>query len=269
MALIEILVLSFIQGITEFLPVSSSGHLIVVPFLFGWADQGLEIDVAVHMGTLAAVLVYFWQDLWLIIRDFIRYCISGFNINKYSANVRFGFILIGATIPAVIVGFSLKRLGIDMVRKIEIIIATTAIFAVLMYIADRFSQKIQGVDKVTWGAGLLIGIAQAFALIPGTSRSGACMTAARFLQLDRSTAARFAFLLGIPSIAGAGLLTALDVVKAGQPLFTSQIGYAMVFSMLFGMLAIKFMLSFVSRHSLTPFVIYRLVLAAVLLVFYI
>lgn len=264
MTTIQIWILSFIQGLTEFLPVSSSGHLIIVPHILGWQDQGLEIDVAVHMGTLCAVVGYFWRDLWAMVSDFICYCCRGFRREDFTVNVRLALILVVATIPAVIIGLALKRLGMDLVRKIEVVMITTAFFGVLLYLADRYQQRFHELKEVSWKMGVLIGCAQAVALIPGTSRSGICMTMGRFLNLDRPTAARFAFLLSIPSIFGAGVLTAVDVVKQGQPLLTWSIALAVILSMLFGLLAIRFMLTYVSRHSFLPFVVYRLLLAAVL-----
>ncbi|AIK96115.1 undecaprenyl-diphosphate phosphatase [Candidatus Odyssella acanthamoebae] len=264
MSYLAILVLSFIQGLTEFLPVSSSGHLILIPKLFGWPDQGLEMDVAVHLGTLLSVILYFREDIKDLIQHFFRYIASGFNQEKFTPETKLSFIIIVATLPAVIVGFSLKKMGMDMMRSIQLIATTSIVFGILMYIADRRPQ-LWGLDKINWGSGFIIGLAQAIALIPGTSRSGICMTAARAMGFDRITSARFAFLLSIPAILGAGLLTTIDAVKEGHSIFNAVFGMAFGLSFLFGLAAIHFMLSFLTRHGLGIFTLYRVVLGIILL----
>jgi undecaprenyl-diphosphatase len=264
MSYLAILVLSFIQGLTEFLPVSSSGHLILVPKFFNWPDQGLEMDVAVHLGTLISVILYFREDIKDLLQHFFSYIASGFKQEKFTPETKLSFILVIATLPAVIVGFSLKKMGMDMMRGIQIIATTSIVFGILMYIADRRPQ-LWGLDKINWGSGFVIGVAQAIALIPGTSRSGICMTAARAMGFDRITSARFAFLLSIPAILGAGLLTTIDAVKGGHSVFNTTFGLAVALSFLFGLAAIHFMLSFLTRHSLGVFALYRVLLGIILL----
>lgn len=264
MSYLEILVLSFIQGLTEFLPVSSSGHLILAPKLFGWHDQGLEMDVAVHLGTLMSVILYFRRDVMDMIQHFFAYVFSGFNADKFTTQTKLGLIIVVATIPAVIVGFSLKKMGMDLVRSTQLIAVTSIVFGILMYIADRRPQTL-GLDKINWGSGFMVGIAQAIALIPGTSRSGICMTAARALGFDRIASARFAFLLSIPAILGAGVLTTLDAIKENHDIFNSTFGLAVGLSFLFGLMAIHFMLSFLTRHGLEIFTLYRIALGGFLL----
>ncbi|MBW8308850.1 MAG: undecaprenyl-diphosphate phosphatase [Candidatus Paracaedibacteraceae bacterium] len=264
MSYLAILVLSFIQGLTEFLPVSSSGHLILAPKLFGWPDQGLEMDVAVHLGTLLSVILYFRKDIKDLLQHFFRYVGSGFRQEQFTPETKLSLILIIATLPAVIVGLGLKKMGMDIMRSTQLIAITSIIFGILMYIADRRPQFL-GLDKINWGSGFVIGIAQAIALIPGTSRSGICMTAARAMGFDRITSARFAFLLSIPSILGAGLLTTLDALKEGHNVFNATFGIALGLSFLFGLAAIHFMLSFLMRHGLGVFTLYRVLLGIILL----
>lgn len=264
MSYIEILVLSFIQGLTEFLPVSSSGHLILTPKLFGWSDHSLELDVAVHLGTLLSVLLYFRQDIAKMFQDFFGFIFSGFNQNKFTQQTKLSLIIVVATIPAIVAGFILKKTGIDMVRSIQVVAATSIIFGILMYIADRRPQLL-GINNINWGSGFAIGVAQAIALIPGTSRSGICMTAARSMGFDRISSARFAFLLSIPAILGAGVLTIVDAIKEGTDIFNTSVALAFGLSFIFGLTAIHFMLTFLTRHSLGIFTIYRIALGLFLL----
>lgn len=267
MSTIEIIILSFIQGLTEFLPISSSGHLIIAPKLFGWEDHSLEMDVAVHMGTLISVLLYFRKDVLMMICEILQYIFSGFKKEYFKEHARLGFIIILATIPAVIAGFTLKKMGVDMVRHVWIVACASIFFGLVMYVADRRSQT-YSMESMGWGRGFMIGMAQALALIPGTSRSGICITAARFMGFTRTTAARFAFLLSIPSILGAGTLTAIDAVKEGQSLLTYDFFVAITASFIFGLMAIHFMLVFLNRHGLGIFTVYRIILGTVLLLFY-
>lgn len=267
MSIIEIIILSFIQGLTEFLPISSSGHLIFMPKLFGWSDHSLEMDVAVHVGTLISVLLYFRRDILSMVTETVSYIFSGFKKTAFTDHVRLAFVIVVATIPAVIAGFTLKKLGVDMVRHVWVIATTSIVFGLIMYIADRRLQS-RSIDEMGFGRGFIVGLAQAIALIPGTSRSGICMTAARFMGFNRVTAARFAFLLSIPSILGAGVLTTVDALKEGQNLLTQDFFVAIIASFVFGLMAIHFMLVFLNRHGLGIFTIYRVILGILLLTFY-
>jgi undecaprenyl-diphosphatase len=264
MSYIEILVLSFIQGLTEFLPVSSSGHLILVPKFLGWADQGLDRDVAIHLGTLLSVLLYFRQDVLAMGRHFLCYVGSGFKRDRFTAEVKLSCLIILATLPAIIAGFILKKMGMDRLRSPHLIAITSIFFGLLLYLADRRPQ-VFGLDNLSWGSGFMIGLAQAIALIPGTSRSGICMTAARSLGFDRIASTRFAFLLSIPAILGAGVLTTIDAIHDGRSIFNRACCLALGLSFLFGLGAIHFMLSFLMRHGLGVFTIYRILLGSLLL----
>lgn len=262
MPFLNLLVLTFIQGMTEFLPISSSGHLILLPTLFGWSEQGLEIDVALHVGTLLAVFIYFWSDLQAMIVGCFKYLTSGFKRELYDKHVQLAFYLVIATIPAVIFGFFLKKNGVDHVRQVVVIGVTSIVFGLALFLADQFGRRAYTMKDMNVRKSLLIGLAQAIALIPGTSRSGICITAGLFLGFDRVTSARFAFLLSIPAILGAALLTGYDAYKVGKSVLVGEVITGIFFSMVFGLMAIHFMITYLTRHSLTPFVIYRLILGA-------
>lgn len=264
MSWIEIITLSFVQALTEFLPVSSTGHLILLPKFFGWQDQGLEMDVAVHVGTLLAVLFFFWRDIWEMILDTLSYVFSGFNKEKFTPAAKLAFVIVLGTLPAILIGATIKKY--DIIPRSTTVIGIAAIgFGILLYIADRAQGYLNKIEQVTFGHGFIIGIAQAIALIPGTSRSGICITAARFMGFDRPTAARFAFLLSIPAILGAAVLTTFDAVKEGVTIDLSILFSAIGLSFIFGLAAIGFFMKFISRFSLTPFVIYRIILGIILL----
>jgi undecaprenyl-diphosphatase len=247
-------VLGIVQGLTEFLPVSSSGHLILVPRLLGWPDQGLAFDAAIHLGTLAALLAYFRPEL--------RALASG------GLSRRIGLLLVLATVPGGLAGLLFDTLIETHLRSALVVATSTALWAIVMAVADRrASPPAAGggdpLERVGAGQALAIGCAQALALIPGTSRSGITITAALFGGLDRPTAARFAFLLGIPITAGAGALKTLHLVRAGIPPgqagpLAAAVGAAFVS----GWIAVWFLVSYLRRRSLRPFVLYRLLLAA-------
>ena len=264
MTVMHILILGLIQGFTEFLPVSSSGHLVLLPYLLGWHEQGLEMDVALHVGTLSAVLLYFWKDIWEMATHFSYYIFRGFCPQDRDAPVRLALSLIVATLPAVIAGYILKKTGLGMVRQVGVIATTTILFAVVLFMADRLGAKNKDLNHITPGKGFLIGLAQAIALIPGVSRSGICISAGLGLGLTRLAAARFAFLMSIPSITGAATLTLFDALQAGNPVLWDNIGFGILFSALAGLAAIHFMLAFLNRYSLNAFVIYRLCLGITL-----
>lgn len=262
MTTLHILILSLIQGLTEFLPVSSSGHLVLLPHLFGWQNQGLEMDVALHVGTLTAVLIYFWSDVWQMVTHFMRYCIGGFRKADFNDQVRLALSLVVATLPAIVFGFILKKMGLNEMRQIPVIASTSIIFALVLFATDRFGAQKKDLNQITLGRGLLIGFGQAIALIPGVSRSGICISTALALGFTRVAAARFAFLMSIPSILGAATLTAYDAIKDNNPVIWGDIGLGIFFSSLAGLAAIHFMLKFLANHSLTIFVVYRIILGA-------
>jgi undecaprenyl-diphosphatase len=260
MFLEQIIVLALIQGITEFLPISSSGHLILVPALTGWPDQGLIVDVMVHMGSFLAVLAYFWRDV-------LNLAAGGLNLmrGRMTDHGRMALLILLATIPAVAFGLFVKKTGlIDAVRGPEIVAWNAIIFGLLMYFADRFGSMYKKMEHMTFSSAIIIGIAQAIAIIPGTSRSGITMTAARALGFERPEAARFSFLLGIPAIAGAGILVLGEAMSEGVPISWDAV-LTGVLTFFTALAAIAFLMAIVKRYSLTSFVIYRLLLGVLLL----
>ena len=256
----QIIVLALVQGITEFLPISSSGHLILVPVVMGWEDQGLLVDVMAHLGSLAAIAAYFWRDVASLLGgglDLLR--------GRLTPAARMVLLIAAATVPAVVLGIVFKATGfIDAIRGPHIVAWNAILFALLMLLADRWgAQERTATDMTLWSA-VGIGLAQALALIPGTSRSGITMTAARSLGFTRPEAARFSFLIGMPAIAGAGLLVLGEAIEAGEPISIDALAVGGL-TFLTSLAAIAFLMAVLRRYSLLPFVIYRIVLGVILL----
>lgn len=262
MLLYQVIILAIIQGITEFLPVSSSGHLIIFPHFFQWPDQGLDMDVAVHVGTLGAVLIYFWRDVLSMFGGALS-LIRG----KMTKGGELFVLLCIGTIPAIILGFLLSHYNLmDRMRSVEVIAWTMIVYGVLLYFIDKFASVGEPLGKMTGFRAFVVGIAQALALIPGTSRSGACITMMRVLGYNRADAAKFSFLLSIPAISAAAVLQGYKMYQGGR--FSSmyqQTSIAAIVSFVAGLLAINFMLTWLRKGNFTPFVIYRLGLGAFLL----
>lgn len=257
------IVLGLVQGVTEFLPVSSSGHLILVPWLFGWPDQGLAFDAVMHLGTIAALLAYFHGELLTMFRA----ATGGKDASGWR---RLLLVLIVATIPAGLAGLFLNKL-IDAHLRMPIVVAvSTLVWAVVMLVADRMAARrgdaTRGETNVGWGQGLLVGFAQALALIPGTSRSGITITAGLLGGIERATAARFAFLIGIPITALAGAYKALQLARAGVPADErGALAVAVVVAFVSGWASVWFLVRYLQRNSLLPFIAYRVALGLVLL----
>lgn len=262
MDIIQIIVLAVLQGLTEFLPISSSGHLILPSVLFGWPDQGLAFDVATHMGTLTAVIFYFRKDIGQLTYAWI---LSLFGKGTTQDSKMAWFIII-ATIPAVIFGVMLKVLNIDEdMRTISVIAATTLIFGALLGVVDYFSKAKMALDKINLRHSIYIGLAQMLALIPGTSRSGITITAALMLGFTREAAARFSFLLSIPVIIGASLLLSVDLMNTTHDIDWHAMLLGAVVSGLSALICIHLFLGMINKLGLMPFAIYRLALGVVLL----
>lgn len=258
----QIIILAIIQGLTEFLPISSSGHLVLFPKLLGWPDQGLFLDVAVHVGTLGAVLIYFWRDVLGMITGFFK-LLKG----EVTPGGKMLLLLVVATIPVVFVGFVLSRYGMSKFRYLEVIAWAMIGWGIVLYIADRFAPMEKTVKDVSGPKAFWVGIAQALALIPGTSRSGICMTAMRFMGFKRDEAARFSFLLSIPAISGAATLNIYEAVKSGAfKTLAAPASIGALVAFVSGFIAINFMLKWLKRSDFTPFVVYRLILGVILLV---
>ena len=257
---IHTVILALIQGLTEFLPISSSAHLILPSQLFAWPDQGLAFDVGVHVGTLVAVIVYFRREVLAIS---IASTLTLFG--KPSEEGRLGWMIALATIPAVIAGVILGDWIDQNARSILVIAATTLIFGVLLGWADLQNRATRAMTSLQFKDALIIGLAQAFALIPGTSRSGVTITAALALKFDRQTAARFSFLLSIPIILGAGLMKAKDLIDTGTDTQWQMVSLGAVIAAVSAWACIHLFLSWVDRIGMKPFVIYRLILGTALL----
>ncbi|MGE4253499.1 MAG: undecaprenyl-diphosphate phosphatase [Parvibaculaceae bacterium] len=256
----QILVLALIQGITEFLPISSSGHLILAPAIFHWSDQGVLTDVMTHMGSLLAVLVYFWRDVLAMFRGLYDLARA-----RFTADARLVFYVAIGTIPIIIVGGILKFTGLaDHLRSVTLVAVNAIVFGIIMYIADTYGLMRRRTEDMTWLPAVIIGIAQSFALNPGTSRSGITMTAARAMGFTRPEAARFSFLLSIPATAAAGILIIGDAVENNEPITWDAI-LCGALTFLVALATIAFLMQLVRRMSLLPFVIYRLILGIVLL----
>jgi len=258
--ILQILVLSIIQGATEFLPISSSGHLILIPFLTGWADQGLAIDVAAHLGTLIAVLVYFWRDVWRMAVGLWR-LLRG----RLDDGGRLMLFLIAATVPALAGGFLVDRYFTDALRNPLIVAWALIGFGVVLYLADRIGMTVNQIRHMTLAQALVIGLAQVLAFIPGTSRSGITMTAARLLGYERGEAARFSFLLSIPAIAAAGLWKGRELFAESDAAMLESAALTLAFSAVAGFVAIAVLMAWLRRAGFTPFVVYRLLLGGFIL----
>lgn len=263
MELVDIIILALIQGITEFLPISSSGHLALWPLLTGRADQGVTMDVAVHLGTLVAVCMFFRVEVGQIVRGVCNILRGEF----LTAESYLVMLLVIATIPAVVFGLALKLSGaMDSLRTVEVIGWATLLGAILLWLADRMPQI--RTDARHWRIrdAVLLGLAQALALIPGTSRSGITMTMARALGFDRLAAARLALLMAIPVILAAATVETASVIKDGDLQFGVELVLGAALSYLAAFATLWVMLRmFASQWSMLPFVMYRLVLGGVLL----
>lgn len=262
---LQILILAAIQGITEFLPISSSGHLILVPNIIGLADQGLMMDVAVHVGTLAAVIIYFWRDILGMITALFRVFQQMANHRKFDAEFWLFCKLVIATLPTIMAGFYVnKYLGADL-RTLELIGWTTLSFGILLFIADKINMTVRKMEHISFRGAFFIGLMQAVALVPGTSRAGITMTAARFLGVERQDAARFSLLLSIPTIIGAGVLKGFELSETENTVLIYDVLMLAGFSFLFALVAISLLMVWLRRASFTPFVIYRILLGSMLL----
>ena len=262
--------LGLTQGLTEFLPISSSGHLVLVPWAAGWssvlADPSTKkaFDVALHMGTLAAVVVVLWPD----VRRLVVALLTSIGRRRVaSADARLAWLIVLATIPAAVAGAVFEDFVEREASQPWVIGLTLAVFGLVMLVADRGARGRRGVDDLRWRDAVVVGLAQAAALIPGVSRSGATMTAGIALAQSRETAARFSFLLSIPVIAGAGLYKGVDLLRDGFPEHIGPAAFAIGIgaSAASGFAAVSGLLRFLRRGSLVPFVIYRGAAAAAVL----
>ena len=264
MTLIQLILIAIVQGITEFLPISSSGHLILIPYLTHFPDQGPLIDVAVHIGSLVAIIIYFWRDVLGLARG--GFATVGIGMAPDQRRL-FLWVALG-TIPAIAFGLFLKLGGyLESFRFTDLVAFNLIFYGILLAVADKLGKQEKQYEDLTLRDALIVGVAQSLALIPGTSRSGVTMTAARALGYRRVEAARFSFLLAIPAIAGAGLLAALDLADATAEMqWDAIVAGAMTFVAAFATMA--FLMKFLQRASMLVFVIYRVAMGCALLIFF-
>ena len=258
---LQIVVLAVIQGITEFLPISSSGHLILVPYFTNWPDQGLEFDLAVHIGTLTAIVTYFRRTLAAMARDWLRSVAQRREIGES----RLAWAVLFGTIPAGLVGLAFRHDIETTLRSPFVVACTTIGYALLLLIADKYGAQQREERSIGWLDVVVIGCAQALALVPGTSRSGVTITAGLFRNLSRQAAARFSFLLAVPVMAAAGLAELAGYAGNTAPIDTRALVLGLVISAVTGFACIHYFLKWLTRFGMLPYVLYRLVLGAVLL----
>lgn len=257
----HIISLAILQGLTEFLPISSSAHLILLPVISGWQDQGLAFDVAVHIGTLSAVVFYFRHTLSELVKDWVK----SIQQKQLVRESKLAWAVLFGTIPVGIAGLLFNDIIETSLRSPLVIAATTIIFGVLLGWADWYGKQHRTEHHLTWKDVVVVGIAQAIALIPGTSRSGITMTAGRLLGLTRTASAHFSFLLSIPVIVLAGGLKTIELIESSIATDWFALGSGAILSALSAYLCITLFMSLLERMGMWPFVIYRLILGAILI----
>ncbi|MCX7796908.1 MAG: undecaprenyl-diphosphate phosphatase [bacterium] len=252
MEALRIIILGIIQGLTEFIPISSSAHLIVVRELLHWEDLGLSFDMAIHLGTLLALIIYMRRD-WYEVLTRKRYLL---------------FLVILATIPGAIFGLFLEGIAEAYFRSLPFIGIAMSIFGIVLFTVDRLSRHNRSLENMQVKDAIIIGLSQVLALIPGVSRSGATLTGAFLCNFRRSDSARFSFLLSVPIIGGAGLVSLLKIVREPSSLFSvSGLFLGIITSFIFGYIAVHFMLNYLRRHNTNIFVYYRLIMGLFLIIF--
>jgi undecaprenyl-diphosphatase len=255
----QAIVLGIVQGLTEFLPISSSGHLRIVPAFFGWEDPGAAFTAVIQLGTMAAVLLYFRRDLWNIARAWLRSLRD--TEARATLEARLGWFIVLGTVPISIIGLVFADTIEDEFRSLYLISAMLIAFGIVMLLAERVSRRDREIETLTARDGFLIGCAQALALVPGVSRSGATITAGLFLNMTRTAAARFSFLLSVPAVVLSGLFELRHIGESGGASASATI-IATALAFVTGYAAIAFLLRWLAGHSLAVFVAYRFVLAA-------
>jgi undecaprenyl-diphosphatase len=264
MPLYQAILLGIVQGLTEFLPVSSTAHLAIIPRLLGWSDPGLGFDIALHVGTLAAIFIFFFRDWVQVIANGFGFSYRGVLPDERSRLLL--WYLIVATIPAAIVGAKFNNYAEEQWRTFLVMGTAMVAIGIVMWLADRMAERKSRLDDMTWTDALVVGVAQCFAVIPGVSRSGITISAGRVQRLDRETAAKFSFLLSAPIITGAALHDAWDLHKAGGLPADMRLPWILgiVSSALVGIVVIAFFLQYLRRHSLSVFVWYRIVFGIII-----
>ena len=265
MDLLHAIWLGILQGITEFLPISSSAHLILLPVLTGWQDQGVAFDLAVHVGTLLAVIGYFRKEVGTLLFDGLRSIPRG----KHVGESKLAWMVVIATIPACVAGYFLIDYVDSLLRAVAVIITTTVVFAVLLAVADKFCRGTRTLDQIGLKDAIIVGLFQAVALIPGTSRSGSTITAGLFLGMTRETASKFSFFMAIPITLAAATLKLMDVVSEDILIDWTAFMIGTLASFITAITAIHLFLKWLNQVGMWPYVIYRFLLAGYLVwVFY-
>ncbi len=271
MTFIQALILGIIQGLTEFLPISSSAHLVIAPFILGWTfpeQQVLPFDVLVQLGTLLAVIIYFWTDLWAIIKAFIQGLVKLKPFADPSA--RQGWLLILASIPAGLAGLLLKKTVDQAFQSVVITGVFLLVTALLLTAAEWIGKRRRSLETLNWLDAVLMGIGQALAIFPGISRSGATMSAGLARDLDRTAAARFSFLMSIPIMLAAGAVEIKDVLDIpGLSGMLPMIGVGFIAAAIVGYFSIRWLLRFITTHSLRPFAVYCAGLGLLVIILYV
>lgn len=263
MTTIQLIVIALVQGLTEFLPISSSAHLILIPQVTGWPDQGLAFDVAAHLGSLCAVCAYFRSDIARLVTGWLRAC----RTRTLDEDARLAWAVIGGTIPVALVGLLAHDVIATALRSTAVIAWTTIVFGAALWLADRHGRRQRALTGLHWRDVVAIGVAQALALVPGVSRSGITMTAALALGLTRQAGARFSFLLSIPVMVLAGGYEIVRLAELGGPQPWAALGVVAACAALAALACIHFFLRFIERIGMGPFALYRFVLGGALLWF--
>ena len=265
MSILEAIVLGFVQGLTEFIPVSSTAHLEIVPTLMGWGDPGAAFSAVIQIGTLLAAIIYFFKDIVRLIAGFFRGLASG----KPLADVdsREAWLVIIGTIPIVVLGLLLKKHIESTFRSLWVVSTMVIVVAVLLLIAEMYAKRrqLKDFDSMTVGDGVAIGLGQCLALIPGSSRSGSTIMTALFRSIDRPTAARYSFLLSIPAVGGAAVLELLKERHALAAIGWTQVLVAIVVAFISGYASIWFLIRYLRTHTTNVFIYYRFALGALMI----
>ncbi|MET0468671.1 MAG: undecaprenyl-diphosphate phosphatase [Aeromicrobium sp.] len=263
MDFLRAVVLGVLQGLTEFLPISSSAHLAIFPKFFGWEDPGAAYTAVVQIGTEVAVVLYFWRDIWTIGSGWLRGVFS--RAAREAPEWRMGWFVIIGSMPIVLLGLALQNLIDREFRNLWVIGTTLIVLGVVLGIAERVGRKTRPIESMTMRHSILLGLAQAGALVPGVSRSGATISMGLFLGYERAAATRYAFLLAIPAVLGAGIYKLKDIPGGENAYGVGPTIVGTIVSFLVGIAVIHWLLKYVSTHSYAPFVIYRVALGTLVL----
>jgi len=260
----EALVLGVVQGLTEFLPISSSAHQSIVGQFFGGQDVGAAFTAINQLGTEAAVVIFFRREIWAIIRSWVGSLVG--RVPRDNPEARMGWLVIIGSVPIVLLGLLFQDAIDSALRNLWVTVAMLAGFGLVIGVADRLARNVRPLEQLTWGHGILFGLAQSLALVPGVSRSGATISAGLALGYTREAAARYSFLLAIPAVVGSGLFKLADVSSDPVPPAWGPILLATVVAFVVGYAVIAWLLRYISTHTFMPFVVYRIALAAVVVV---